>query len=319
MPKVVTSAGLENFVLKGKTEEMRPEVKAPVVAADPPEVKTAPKEPEDEAIDGDDIKTDGMSDALKDAIAKKNATINRKHREMKEAKEAAEEAERFAESQFNERRLIESERDTLKRELEELRGRAEPKVDEPKPPKKEDPQFLNDKGEFQWDKFTDAQAEFKLEQFKREQAREQQQRDQAALDALIAQRVEKAKEKYPDFVEVVGAQDRKDVPGFIMQYLRESELGPDMAYYFAKNREELTKIAKLSPILALARLGRLEVRLEPTETKPEPKPVKVSQAPPPITPISTSSAGTVVTDPSKMDYKQLRAYRREQERAKRRG
>ena len=41
-------------------------------------------------------------------------------------------------------------------------------------------------------------------------------------------------------------------------------------------------------------------------------------APPPITPISAQGSGTVVTDPSKMDFKQLRAYEREKQRSKQR-
>jgi hypothetical protein len=49
-----------------------------------------------------------------------------------------------------------------------------------------------------------------------------------------------------------------------------------------------------------------------------PKTPERGGAPPPITPISSQGSGTVVTDPSKMDFKQLRAYERDKQRSKRR-
>ena len=113
-----------------------------------------------------------------------------------------------------------------------------------------------------------------------------------------------------------------------MQFLAESEQVGELTYYFAKNREELTKILKLSPIMALARLGKVEARFESkdevkSEPKVEPKVEKAeikvertSTAPPPIVPISGQGAGTVVSDPSRMDFKQLRAFEREKNKRK---
>jgi hypothetical protein len=49
-----------------------------------------------------------------------------------------------------------------------------------------------------------------------------------------------------------------------------------------------------------------------------PKAPERGGAPPPITPISSQGSGTVVTDPAKMGFKELRAYERQKEAAKRR-
>ncbi len=336
MAKVITGAGLNEFIETGKHEVIDkahpPTYKPGSQEASKEEAKAEPKVEAKAETKEPLIEADG--DLMpEETLEQARAKIAKKHRELKAEKalrqrlqEERDENERLAESQFNERRLVESERDRLQRELQELKGRSAP-VETPtlKAPDKEDPKFKNDKGEFDWAKFTDAQAEFRVEQFKAEEAQKAQQKEQAALDAKVAERVEAAKTKYPDFMDKLNAQEeRKDVPAYIIQFMRESEQGADIAYYFADNREELTKISKLSPIMALARLGKLETRFEPkVEEKAETTPkveikaeTRTSTAPPPITPLSGASSGTVVTDPSKMSFQQLRAYEREKSKRK---
>jgi hypothetical protein len=330
MSKVITSAGLNEFIATGKTEDMK------VVAA--PEAKAKPKEEKKADLRADPVtakEAEALAEKLVEAdgdlmpeetLEQAKAKINKKHRELKAEKalrqklqEERDENERLAENQFNERRLVETERDRLKRELEELKGRAEPAKTESvlKAPDKADPKFLNEKGEFQWDKFTDAQAEYRVEEFKQAEAKKQTDAERKALELKVQERVATAEKKYPDFREKLNAQaNRNDVPPFIMQFLFESEQGPDIAYYFADHYDELTEISKLSPIKALSRLGKLESRFEPkvesekvekVEQKAEVKP----SAPPPISPISATGNGTVNVDPSRMNFKELRAYERE--------
>jgi hypothetical protein len=331
MAKVITSTGLNDFIETGKTEKME-------------KPKEPAKEPANEEAKADakaeakvETKADSDPDGNnmpEDTIENLRLKVNKKHRALEAEKalrmrlqEERDENERLAESQYNQRRLVESERDRLSREVEELKLRATPQQAAPelKAPDKDDPKFKDDKGQFQWDKFTDAQAEYRVEQFKAEQKNQADAISRAALETAVRERIEVAKTKYPDFIEVVSADERKDVPPYIMQFMAESEQGADIAYYFGKNREELTKISKLSPIMALARLGKLETRFEPkaedksekVETKVEPKAdVRTSSAPPPITPISGQGSGTVNTDPGKMSFKELRAYEREKNKRK---
>jgi hypothetical protein len=330
MAKVISSDGLRDFIETGKhqtIENHKAEAKAE--PAKEPEAKTDPLKVDpiraEEAAKLADEKDDGLDAEDADLAEKARLKINKKHREMKaeqalriKKEELAAESERFAEQQFNERRLVESERDRLKQELADIKSRLPTQADNaPKAPDKNDAKWKNDKGEFEWDRFTEAQADFKVEQFKRQQAQERQAAEQAQITAALDVRVKKAVEKYPDFIEKVGSQDAKDVPPYLMQAMRERELGTDLAYYFATNRDELTRISKLSPIAALAELGRIETRFdvktEPVKTEVT-EPVKTSSAPPPITPINANGAGTVVTDPSRMDFKQLRAFERERRR-----
>jgi hypothetical protein len=67
-----------------------------------------------------------------------------------------------------------------------------------------------------------------------------------------------------------------------------------LGYHLAKNRDELNRILNLSPIRAIAELGKLEASLE---KKPAKEPItekvavkSVSKAPAPITPIEGKSA-----------------------------
>ena len=333
MAKVISSDGLRDFIETGKHQTIENHKDTPVVESKTTEpakivdpLKVDPVKAE-EAQKLADEKDDGLDAEDTDLAEKARLKNNKKHREMKaeqalriKKEELAAESERFAEQQFNERRLVEQERDRLKTELEALKSRLPQAEDAPKAPDKNDAKWKNDKGEFEWDRFTEAQADFKVEQFKRQQAQERQAAEQAQITAALDVRVKKAVEKYPDFIEKVGSQDAKDVPPYLMQAMRERELGTDLAYYFATNRDELTRISKLSPIAALAELGRIETRFDvKTETKPAEttavvEPVKTSSAPPPITPINANGAGTVVTDPSRMDFKQLRAFERERRR-----
>ena len=324
------------FVIEtGKHQTIQPHKDTPVkeaVKAEEPKVVDPLKVEPVKAAEAQKLaeeRDDGLDPEDADLAEKARLKINRKHRELKaetalrQKREAeAQEAERFAEQQFNERRLVETERDRLKTELDALKSRL-PQTqadDAPKAPDKNDAKWKNDKGEFEWDRFKEAQADFKVEQFKRQQAQERAQQQEAQIQAALTTRIDAAVKKYPDFVEKVSAASDKDVPPYLLQAMREREMGTDLAYYFATNRDELTRLSKLSPIAALAELGRIETRFDvKTETKPAEttavvEPVKTSSAPPPITPINANGAGTVVTDPSRMDFKQLRAFERERRR-----
>jgi hypothetical protein len=115
---------------------------------------------------------------------------------------------------------------------------------------------------------------------------------------------------HPDFEEVTQSIDT-ELPPYITQHILESDVGPLLGYMLAKDSKELDRILKLSPIRAIAELGKLEAKLEvKPEVKAEPK-VEASKAPPPITPIAGNSA-QVQTDPSKMSFKELREYRRQE-------
>lgn len=63
----------------------------------------------------------------------------------------------------------------------------------------------------------------------------------------------------------------------------ESEVGPNLLHYLAKNPDEAERIAELSPVRQVAELGKLETKLSPAARK-------ASSAPAPITPVGNSGS-----------------------------
>ena len=341
---VVSSKGLPQFIATGKGEEIpelkvaeeKPKEDAQVDAKDAkvedkpveqPEVKAEekPKEPE-EGLEPEDM----------DLQEKARRRIGKKHAEMKSFQALAEknaeiaaENERFAESQYNERRAAEKRADEAERKLAEIQAKlaSSEKPEQKEEAKKPDPEsFKDEQGNFKAIEYAEALAKYSAEQAvaadRARQVEERQKAEQAALEEAFKKRIAAAIEKYPDFEEVTGKADLP-VPPYIAQYITESELGADLAYHFAKNPGEYERIAKMPPIKAIAAIGKLEDKLEPKkepppkeEAKPLPtapvKPVPVqSRAPAPTTPIDGS--GTVIQkDPSQMTFKELREYEKAQ-------
>jgi hypothetical protein len=259
-------------------------------------------------------------------------------------------AESFAKSQYDRARVAEEENAELRRKLaEKVQPLAAPPAAAPEPPKAPTKaEFTDAEGVVDWDKLTDAKAKYAAEQAVADErakiAQEKQALERARIESEFRTRLEKAQTKYPDFLEVVGATDVL-VPDAVLQFITESDYGADITYHMANHPDFTDKIRKLSPVKALAEIGKLESTFEkPVQVTPAPPapvvppaapvvppaPVAVvppvvapkaperGGAPPPITPISAQGSGTVVTDPSKMDFKQLRAFERERQRNKRR-
>lgn len=400
MGKVITAAGLQDFIETGAVTEVKNHVKGDkslpgatpvetvVVVAPPPAppvqpdatAATAPEVPPPAAPeapaavvppDPDELPDPylGLSDddkgyilAAPDETERVRRLVGKRHKAMKQeealrkqAEEEAKDAESFAKNQFERARLAEARATELERELQAAKTQkpapAAPAA--PEPPKAPDiKEFTSPEGVVDWSKFIDAKDQFAdaraahaAEQERAKIAQEKQAEERAKVEAAFRARLEKAQSKYPDFLEVVGATDVL-VPDAVLQFITESEYGADITYHMANHADFTDKIRQLSPVKALAEIGKLESTFEkpaavtPASTPtpppapavpvvapapvavvppaPAPKAPERGGAPPPITPISAQGSGTVVTDPSKMDFKQLRAYEKERARSKRR-
>lgn len=125
------------------------------------------------------------------------------------------------------------------------------------------------------------------EQFEAEaqEARKQAEIIEAAEKHLVnqawAERVTEAKGRYADFEQVALAPDVPITPQ-IAELLKQSDKGPDLAYWLGMNKARAAEIATLSktqPVLAAMHLGRLEASLS------APTPRTTPQAPEPIAPV----------------------------------
>lgn len=122
-----------------------------------------------------------------------------------------------------------------------------------------------------------------------------------------------------DFDEVIrAANEAKLTPSaHIQAALREGEYGVHMAYYLAKHPDELKRLEGLSPMRAVAEIGKLELKFVKAEDKATDKdakaeatpPIETTRAPAPIASIKAES-GSVKQDLSApmsfADYKQNR-------------
>ncbi len=340
MAKVTTSEkGIQTTVV---IEDKRPPARAPAPALemkagdgaappvlDAPEIKA--KEPpaaaEEDHIDPEDR---DLSDiAIKEVQDKARRKIgkyaSRWQSELK-AKEAlaaeAAEAERFSETLFNER-----EEWRKKAEAAEARARAlesnQPKPAEAVAPTPEDPKYKKDNGDFDWLAFSRDNADFAakkaIAEDRRAQAEAQSRAQAEAADKAFREQIQKAERKYPDFRQVMAATSI-ELPNEALAYIKLSEYGSDIAYFLAKNPSEGEKIKALHPIRAIAAIRDIETGFEKPAAKPAPAPLPPSEtverqgAPAPITPIQLTGSNPPPVDPAKMDYKQLRAYRKEEAR-----
>jgi hypothetical protein len=330
MPKVVTGSGMQEFVETGKHEVIKPdrakkEADAPVleVAKAAPVLEVTPEakdEPKDEET--------GLEAEDSDLAERAQKRISKKHREMKQAEALAkrlqgelDDTENFSKSQFERARMAEEKLTTLERELSELRSKATV-AEVPKNQKPDAKDFYDEKGQFKAFEYAEKLAEYSatkaVEDDRKRQTEERTKAEQNLIVKAFEARLEKAREKYPDFKEVVGKAD-VNVPPYIQQYMVESDFGGDLGYFFAKNPDVFEGITKLSPIKAIAAIGKLETQWEKKEepAKVETPVIPKAGAPAPIKPLATGGTAIIQVDPSKMDYKQLREYRRQERMAKR--
>ena len=194
----------------------------------------------------------------------------------------------------------------------EQRIRLEERLAQQTPAKKEDgaptiEQFDN------FDDYVTAKAEYiaakKIESTLSEHGKRQQEEIAQAAQKQTVEGWNKrvAAADIPDFQDVI---QNSDVPmtQVMQQAIMESESGPKLAYHLATNPEDAERIARMTPIGAVRALTLIEEGFK--------KPVAVSKATPPITPVG-SKATSIKSLLDVKDFDEF-AKRREAQIAKRR-
>lgn len=188
--------------------------------------------------------------------------------------------------------------------MELVQGKAQaPQQEETKPPTLE--QFGYDEGKYQAAllKYAETVADQRINSRFSEWEQRQQQQAKASTfkqrEAEFAGTVEDYADKVYDPTVPI-SQPMADV-------IADSEIGPQLAYHLADNRDVAARIAALPPILAARELGRIEARLLASKTAPKP----VSKAPPPPPKIAGVEA-EVDKDPDSMSMSQWLKWREKQ-------
>ncbi len=160
------------------------------------------------------------------------------------------------------------------------------------------------------DKYTDALTDWKVEQALLKKEAEQR---TTSVIKTYENRLNEFKNTVDDFDEAISDVSHIPVSQEISNIIIESEVGPQLAYYLAKNEQEITRINNLPPHRRLVELGKLEAKLTPTDTSSAKNEQNVSKkqtkAP---TPVKSVSPGGVIkkdlSDPnlSQAEYRALR-------------
>jgi hypothetical protein len=295
MVQVVTRENMAELVENRKVadyqapEEPKKAVEAPEA---PPE--DAAKAPEEDS---------GLEPGDAEYTEKVRKRIGQKHSQWKREEALRIAAEKTAEEEYSLRRVAEGLLTKQEAELEALRQQA-PK-EEVKAPSKPDAKDFSDA--FQ---YAEALAKWSSDEaIANYRQKEIEQREKAEAERVkneFSQRIAATMKQIPDYESVVAEADAI-VPPHVAQYIVESESGPLLGYHFAKNPAELERISKLSPIRAIAEIGKIEAALAKPEGNGAEKPR--SRAPEPIVSIP-ANATPIQKDPAQMSTAEYIAYAR---------
>lgn len=115
---------------------------------------------------------------------------------------------------------------------------------------------------------------------------------QQAIVDDFKERTQDVRKVVADFDAVVGAATASPTNPEVVMAILESEKGPHIAYYLAKNAAKVHEINAMPLRRALAEIGRLEARLTPP-------PKRETKAPAPVAPVK-GGIRTTAADPEKM-------------------
>jgi len=264
---------------------------------------------------GTETSSDAAPEPQVDTEASKKGEKKDVQTRINELTRARKEAEEFAEDEYNAKLRAERRMGELEAQLETLKSSEsqQPKAEVLKEP---DPADFQDIGAFA-KALTEYTRKFAEQQIA--QAREEERNRVVAerQNELMKARVEAAKTEFDDFQEVIESADRVKiaVPPHVQAAIMESDFGPHIAYYLAKNPEDQARIFKLPAAKALLELGKIETSFEKSAKTDAPAPAKAkptietTRAPAPVASIR-GSEGNVATNSrealSFQDYKKLR-------------
>lgn len=143
-----------------------------------------------------------------------------------------------------------------------------------------------------YDDYIDALTDWKAEQAVAKRLEADSTRKVAETRALtFAERQTQARTVMPDYDEVVGGSDTP-IANHVGEVILESDLGPQLAYHFAKNPDVLLRLNGMSPTAAAREIGRLEATLSAKPAAPAAPTKKVSNTPAPAGTLGTQGRAT---------------------------
>lgn len=278
---VITSENSAQFY--AKKLDIAPEAK---VEPEAPKVEPAKESPKVEAVVDPE-----------DEVAEKRPKIARRFSELTGQRDAAK-AEMLAEK---------TRAEAAERERDELRAKLNP------PPKIETPAIADGKPKPEDFKdafeYAEALADWKVEErFAAKEKTEQETKAKTEHEGRVKvwqTRQADFRTATPDYEETIN-KSTAQVSNQVRDAIVESEMGPQLLYYFGKNPQEAERLRPMSVIGALRELGKIEAKLEvakpAAEVKEEKPAAQISQAAAPINPLKGGNAVPDVPINSKGEF-----------------
>lgn len=117
----------------------------------------------------------------------------------------------------------------------------------------------------------------------------------------------------PDFKEVISDVDDVLMTPAVQEAILTSDLGPELIYELAKNRDEFERINSLSPFLAAREIGKFEAKLlKSSDSSKQTKEIKTTKASAPLKPVGSNSKVTIEKSPDEMDFQEYKKWREKQ-------
>lgn len=132
---------------------------------------------------------------------------------------------------------------------------------------------------------TDWKVDQKVKSFEAKQNEEKAKTHQKTQEEQLFEAKKAFAAAVPDFAEVMADADFLISPALTSE-VNSPEYGPQLAYFLAKNPEEVEKLNDLAPLALSRAIGRLESRFT---TAPQKTAAKVTNAPAPPNPVGRSS------------------------------
>jgi len=264
--------------------ETPPEIKEPAAEAKPEESAT-PEQPDDAAAEPEPKKAKG--------VQKRIDELTRQREDERRRAEAAEARLDRALAALEKGTGISAK--NTKQTLDESDPEPQKPTKDPENPEGYDgalEQYVSDRAS--WIARREVKASLAEEEKKRQDSAlaDQTRKTQEAYRS----RVEKAKEKHPDYSEVAESPDVQ-VSIVMASAIAHAEEGPEIAYFLGKNPAEAERISKLVPQLQLVELGKISAKLSTPAEKPKP----ISAAPAPGKPTKPSSEASLSPEEESME------------------
>ena len=156
---------------------------------------------------------------------------------------------------------------------------------------------------------TDYKIAQKEEQYERQSKEAESKRESEKQFQTFQSKVNDFKKEASDFDDVVYEVDDIPLTPLIQKAILTSDIGPQLMYELAKDRERLEKIISLDQFTALKEIGKIEDRIEQRLSSKKQSKQTTTKAPPPITPLNSKTSAKVSKNPDEMSFDEYKAYR----------